>query len=111
MSSLSTPYTYKSKVWHMDISPLQWRERILVLEGSIRGAVAAIIWWDCLSDRPWTQRAGELDDLIGRADSVTETELYAGLVAVGYPERHAARRITQGRFSPAATSVRTGARR
>lgn len=89
--------TSYATAWAADVSPAEWRRRILTLHGPLRGAVAAVVWWDFFGMRPWAERWPHLDDLIGRADSVTNPKLYEGLIAVGYPAKRAAWRMRQGR--------------
>lgn len=79
--------------WSRDISRTEWRIRILALEPPLRGAVAAIVWWDVFAVRMWTDRWNDLDDLIGTSEAVTPEELVAGLIAVGYNENRACGRV------------------
>ena len=79
--------------WSKHISREQWRQNILVLEEPLRGAVAAIVWWDVFSVRLYNDRWNDLDDLIGSASSVAPEALVAGLVQVGYTENRARGRV------------------
>jgi hypothetical protein len=79
--------------WSRDISRSVWRTRILALEQPLRGAVAAIVWWDVFAVRMYIDRWDDIDDLIGSAEAVPPEALVAGLIAVGYAEHRARGRI------------------
>lgn len=85
----------KSEVphWAREVEPEVWRGRILRLEDPLRGAVAAVVYWDVFSCRMYSERWDHLDDLLGRADAVGVQELYEGLLRVGYLERRARNRV------------------
>jgi hypothetical protein len=74
-------------------TPAQWRKLITALPRPLAGAVAAIVWWDFFSNRFAHERWAELDGVIGSAATVTDDELIAGLVAIGYTPERARRRI------------------
>jgi len=80
-------------IWARRIAPEEWRARLLRLEAPLRGAVAAIVFWDVFSVRYVSRRWPHIDDLIGRADAVTPEELFEGLMAVGYLEARARGRV------------------
>jgi hypothetical protein len=80
-------------IWARRITPEDWRARLLRLEPPLRGAVAAIVFWDVFSVRFVCRRWAHIDDLIGRADAVTPDELFEGLMAVGYAEARARGRV------------------
>lgn len=87
--------------WARHVSPAEWRERVLELAPPLRGAVAAIVWWDMLSMKMHDERSDALDDLMGAANHVPPAALVAGLVTVGYPAPRAQARVfpTTGRAS------------
>ncbi len=80
-------------LWAREIAPAEWRERIMRLQAPLRGAVAAIVYWDVFSVRFAVHRWHELDDILGRANSVSSDELFEGLLAVGYTEKRARGRV------------------
>ncbi len=81
------------------VRPEQWRERVLGLpQGNLRRAAAAVVWWDFFSDRMSGQAWPHLDEWLGgkwlpAAQEPSRDELRAALVAVGYTERRAQRRL------------------
>jgi len=79
--------------WSREISRTEWRQRISELDDPLRGAVAAIVWWDVFAVRMWIDRWDDLDDLIGSAAAVEPEALVAGLVQVGYAEHRARNRV------------------
>jgi hypothetical protein len=79
--------------WSRHISREEWRSRILALDQPLRGAVAAIVWWDVFSVRMWSDRWNDIDDLIGTGEAVAPEQLVAGLVTVGYTENRAFGRV------------------
>jgi hypothetical protein len=83
----------KPPYWSRHIERWQWRHRIIKLDDPLRGAVAAIVWWDVFSVRLWPDRWDDLDDLIGNAESVSDEELIAGLVSIGYETHRATGRV------------------
>lgn len=89
----SGQYLVEVPWWARKTERWQWRNRILALEPPLRGAVAAIVWWDVFSVRMWNDRWDDLDDLIGTAEAVSPEALVAGLVTVGYEEKRAIGRI------------------
>jgi hypothetical protein len=99
----ATQHLIEAPGWSRHINRNQWRERILALPLPLRGAVAAIVWWDVFSVRMWPDRWNDLDDLIGTAEAVTPEELVAGLIAVGYTENRA-----RGRVYPRQNAIARG---
>lgn len=79
--------------WARRIKPEEWRIRLLRLSPPLRGAVAAIVYWDVFSVRFVARRWAHIDDLIGRADAVTPEQLFEGLLLVGYAEKRAKGRV------------------
>lgn len=79
--------------WCRDIEASWWRPAILKLEEPLRGAVAAVVWWDIFSNLILTKRYAGLDDLITSASNVSDEELVAGLIRVGYPRDRANSRV------------------
>lgn len=89
--------------WSRDISRSEWRTRILALDEPLRGAVAAVVWWDVFSVRMYIDRWDDIDDLIGTSEAVAPEELVAGLIAVGYTENRA-----NGRVYPRQNAIARG---
>lgn len=78
--------------WAKRITPDEWRVRLLLLDEPLRGAVAAVVWWDVFGNRPWGQRWTHIDDLVRNSGDVELDELRRGLEKVGYPPHQAAKR-------------------
>ena len=89
MAMLKNDY---APAWAKSISPEEWRLRLLPLEEPLRGAVAAVVWWDVFGNRPWPERWTHIDDLVTNAGAVPLEDLREGLESVGYPPRQAAKR-------------------
>ena len=96
-------YLLEAPAWSRHIARWEWRQRIEALEQPLRGAVAAIVWWDVFSVRLWVDRWDDLDGLIGKSNAVTPDELVAGLVLVGYNQNRA-----QGRVFPRQNAIARG---
>jgi len=60
-----------------------------------RGAVACVIWWDWFSQRTGDMAWPHLDALVNksRASDVSEHQLHAGLIKVGYTKQVATVRV------------------
>lgn len=78
--------------WAKNITPDEWRQRLLLLKEPLRGAVAAIVWWDVFGNRPWVERWPHIDDLVTNSGNVELDALRRGLEHVGYPPRQADKR-------------------
>ena len=89
----ATQHLIEAPAWSRHITRHEWRQRILSLEPPLRGAVAAIVWWDVFAVRMFTDRWDDLDDLIGTAEAVTAPKLVEGLLSVGYTEKRATGRV------------------
>ena len=73
----------------------QYRQLVLTFDEPMRGAVAAILWWDHFSLRLVSERWDHLDGLIGDASKVKNCDLYDALLECGYPEWLAKLKITE----------------
>jgi hypothetical protein len=79
--------------WAREIDQYTWRRAIMELNEPLRGAVAAIVWWDVFSVRMFNDRWPALDGLIGSCDGISDQDLIAGLVAAGYSQHRAEGRV------------------
>jgi hypothetical protein len=62
----------------------------------IRGKVASVVWWDYAAKMP---EVLAVMGLYGRVQFETADQVYAGLIAVGYPETLAMKRCKQPKDS------------
>lgn len=77
------------------VKPEEWRERVLRVAKKARTEVAHIIWWDHFSQRNCTERLPHMDDFLRKPvwNKPSDKQIIAGLMACGYSEGKATRRI------------------
>jgi hypothetical protein len=75
------------------LSPKDWRERIMILPEKIRSAVARIIWWDFFSQRTVKNRWNHLDDILSGPDATGE-EIREGLEICGFNRKMSHARVS-----------------
>lgn len=90
MMNVDKPYV---PYWSRNVTPEQWRERLMTLESPVREAAARIIWWETASLRLVADRTDIFDDLIKFGADVPDDDLQQALIKIGVPEKFAMRRI------------------
>jgi hypothetical protein len=107
------PYTPEEKAMHFASSqfqflkrsrkPLEWVWKIGFLPKEERAHTACVIWWDMFADRLVSDRFEAFDQwLVGfkQNQCISSEALRKNLIACGYPELVANRRVAGDEFEP-----------